>query len=64
MSPVLGHAIVILILAVIVYFCGRNVIRDIRGQLSGRGSCGGCSGNCAKCGGSCKAHTPAGRKGA
>ena len=48
MPPVLGHIIVIAILAIIVYFCGRNVIRGIKHELSG-GGCTGCPGGCAGC---------------
>ena len=52
MPPILGHIIVIAILAVPVYFAGRYCLRDIRGSLTG-GGCGGCSGDCSSCGGSC-----------
>ena len=51
MSPVLGHVIVIALLLLLVFFCGRVVVRDIRGSLSGK--CGGCGGSYASCGGSC-----------
>ncbi|MBO6214880.1 MAG: FeoB-associated Cys-rich membrane protein [Lachnospiraceae bacterium] len=50
MPPILGNIIVLAILAVIVFFCGRNVIRDIKHELSG-GSCASCPGACS--GGGC-----------
>ena len=50
MSAVLGNIIVIAILAVIVFFCGKSVIGSIKGELSG-GGCAGCSHNCGCCGG-------------
>ncbi|MCR5594475.1 MAG: FeoB-associated Cys-rich membrane protein [Lachnospiraceae bacterium] len=57
MSVILGHAIVILILAVIVFFCGRSVIREIRHELNG-GGCSGCGGNCSGCTASCHKTDP------
>jgi len=60
MPSILGHIIVIAVLAVPVYFSARYCIRDIRNQLNGGGcsacggSCSGCSGNCAGCGAHCK----------
>ena len=56
MSPVLGHIIVIAMLAVPVFFAGRYCFREIKGALTD-GSCGGCSGgcsgDCSSCGSSC-----------
>ena len=33
MNPVLGHIIVIAVLAVIVFFCARSIIRDILNEF-------------------------------
>ena len=52
MPPILGHIIVIAILAVPVYFAGRYCLHDIKSAFSG-GGCGGCSGDCSSCRGSC-----------
>ncbi len=49
MTPYLGYPIVLSLLGVLVFFSGRAVLRDIRGQLSGNG-CGGC---CSSCGSGC-----------
>ncbi len=46
MTPYLGYPIVLSLLGVLLFFSGRAVLRDIRGQLSGNG-CGGC---CSSCG--------------
>ncbi len=53
MNAVLGHIIVIAILLVIVYFCGRNAFRSFKAELSGTGNCAGCGGSCSGCGSSC-----------
>ena len=59
MPSVIGNIIVILILAVVVYFAGRRTIRDIRAELNGEGcsscggGCSGCAGHCASCGAKC-----------
>lgn len=47
MSPYLGYTIAIGILAVIVFFSGRVVIRNIRSQLKGESTCSGCGGGCS-----------------
>ena len=44
MSPYLGYPIAIGILAVIVFFSGRVVVRNIRKQLRGESTCSGCGG--------------------
>ena len=48
----MGTAIVVAIIAVAAFFAGRAMIRDIRGELSGKG-CAGCSGcpddGCSAC---------------
>lgn len=48
----MGTAIVVAIIAVAAFFAGRAMIRDIRGELSGKG-CVGCSGcpddGCSAC---------------
>ena len=64
MPSILGHIIVIAVLAVIVFLCMRNIIRDLSHELSG-GGCGGCggtcSGGCASCSkGSCAHNAKAG----
>lgn len=48
MNPVVGQIIVISVLAVIVFFCGRSMLRNIRAELRGEGSCAGCPG-CSSC---------------
>lgn len=53
MSPYIGYPIVIGILAVIVYFCGRAVWRDLKGSVSGEGCGGCCSSSCGNDGSSC-----------
>gem|GEM_PF-1642431 len=45
MSPVLGNAIVILALAILVFFCGRSCIRMMKDELSGK--CTGCANGCS-----------------
>ena len=50
MSAVLGNIIAIVVLAVIVFFCSKNVIGMIKGELSG-GGCAGCGHDCSCCGG-------------
>ncbi|MBR1524926.1 MAG: FeoB-associated Cys-rich membrane protein [Lachnospiraceae bacterium] len=52
MPAVLGNIIVIAALIVLVVFCIRQIIGDIKG-----GSCTGCSGGCASCGRSCSSRT-------
>ncbi|MCR5101682.1 MAG: FeoB-associated Cys-rich membrane protein [Butyrivibrio sp.] len=56
MPPIIGNIIVIAILLVVLYVCGKNVIQDIKGELTGKG-CAGCSGNCSgscsSCGSNC-----------
>lgn len=53
MSPYIGYPIVIGILAVIIFFTGRVVIRNIRKQLKGESTCSGCTGgdgcSCGHC---------------
>ncbi len=52
MPPLIGNLIVIAILAVILFICGKNVVEMIKGELNGKGcsGCGGsCSGNCSAC---------------
>ncbi len=61
MPSIVGNIIAIAVLFVVLFFCGRNVVRDIRGELSGSGcagctgscggGCSGCAGNCASCSG-------------
>lgn len=46
MPPVLGNIIVICILAVVLFFCGKSVLRSIRAELKGEGTCAGCNGSC------------------
>ena len=55
MNPVIGQIIVISVLAVIVFFCGRSMLRNIRAELRGEGSCAGCPGcsGCSKSGADC-----------
>ena len=48
MSPILGHAIVLLVLAFVVFLCIRQIVSDLKS-----GGCAGCSGNCSSCGGGC-----------
>ena len=46
MNPIIGQAIVIAVIAVLAFICGRNVLRDIKAELKGQGTCAGCSGSC------------------
>ena len=46
MSPIIGNAIVIVILAVILFFAGRSTLRTFKNEVSGKG-CAGCSGKCS-----------------
>lgn len=48
----MGNIIVWVIIAVIVFFSGRSVIRSIRNELNG-GACAGCGSSSGCCGGSC-----------
>ncbi len=60
MPAILGNIIAVAIILVIVYFCGKNVVEMIRGELSGKGCAGcsgGCSGSCTSCSG-CSSSTP------
>ncbi len=43
MTPILGNVVVILILAVVVFFAARSVWKGRKR--------GGCDGDCARCGG-------------
>lgn len=55
MNPMIGQAIVIAVLAVILFFSGRSTIRHFRAELQGKCSCAGCSGcdSCGKSGAEC-----------
>ena len=57
MPPIVGNIIVIAVLAVVAFFCGRATLRSIRAELRGEATCAGCSGNCHGCGsaGKCSA---------
>ncbi len=57
MPSILGNGIVLLVLLVLVYLCGKDVVSNIRDQISGKG-CSGCSCGCSKCAGcsGCKPH--------
>ena len=59
MPSMIGNIIVIAVLAIVVFFCGRSVLRQIRAELRGEATCAGCSGNCHGCGsaGKCSACT-------
>ena len=52
MASIIGNAIVVIALAVILFFSGRATIRTFKGELKGEG-CSGCSGkgcsHCSKC---------------
>ena len=49
MASIVGNAIVVIALAVIVFFSGRATIRTFKKELRGEG-CSGCSGgNCSCC---------------
>ncbi|MCR4688498.1 MAG: hypothetical protein K5745_02995 [Saccharofermentans sp.] len=44
MNP--GTIVVIVVLAVIIFFAGRATIREFKNELTGKG-CAGCSGSCS-----------------
>ena len=46
----MGNAVIILILLVIVFFCGKSVISGLKAEITGKG-CSCCSGGCAGCSG-------------
>ena len=49
MASIVGNAIVVIALAVILFFSGRATIREFKGELKGEG-CSGCAGgSCAGC---------------
>ena len=49
MASIVGNAIVVIALAVIVFFSGRATIKTFKKELRGEG-CSGCSGgNCSCC---------------
>ena len=45
MASIIGNAVVVIALAVIVFFSGRATIRTFKKELRGEG-CSGCSGGC------------------
>lgn len=45
MASIIGNAVVVIALAVIIFFSGRSTIRTFKGELKGEG-CSGCSGGC------------------
>ena len=55
MASIVGNAIVVIALAVILFFSGRATIREFKGELKGEAcsGCSGCSGkgcsHCSKC---------------
>ena len=54
MNPVIGQIIVIAVIAALAFVCGRVVLKDIKSELKGEGTCAGCSGSChggSGCGG-------------
>ncbi len=61
MPPILGNAIVVLVLLLIIFFCTKDVISNIRNELKG-GSCAGCKGGCSGSCGSCSSKTCNDRK--
>lgn len=58
MNAIIGHVIVIAVLLVIVFFCGRYALRQIKAELSGQASCAGCKNGC---GGGCTSCSSAGQ---
>ncbi|MBO6196551.1 MULTISPECIES: hypothetical protein [unclassified Butyrivibrio] len=49
MASIIGNAVVVIALAVIVFFSGRATIKTFKKELRGEG-CSGCSGgNCSCC---------------
>ena len=49
MASIIGNAVVVIALAVIVFFSGRATIKSFKKELRGEG-CSGCSGgNCSCC---------------
>ncbi len=52
MASIIGNAVVVIALAVIIFFSGRATIREFKGELKGE-ACSGCSGgscsHCSKC---------------
>lgn len=52
MASIIGNAVVVIALAVILFFSGRATIREFKGELKGE-ACSGCSGgscsHCSKC---------------
>ena len=52
MPPVIGYSIAIAVLVIVTFFCGRSMIRNIKAELKGEGTCAGCSkaGTCSAAG--------------
>ncbi|WP_165444000.1 FeoB-associated Cys-rich membrane protein [Lachnoclostridium sp. Marseille-P6806] len=48
----MGNIIVWIIIAAVVFFSGRSVIRSFRNELNG-GGCAGCGSSSGCCGGNC-----------
>ncbi|MBP3199375.1 MAG: FeoB-associated Cys-rich membrane protein [Butyrivibrio sp.] len=56
MATILGNAVVIIALAIVIFFSGRSTLRQLKKEVKGEGcsACGGsCSGSCS-CGCSTK----------
>ncbi len=54
MSPIIGNAIVIVVLAIVLFFSGRKCVQIFKNELAGKG-CSGCSGGC-----NCNCHKDSG----
>ncbi|MBQ7613895.1 MAG: FeoB-associated Cys-rich membrane protein [Butyrivibrio sp.] len=52
MASIIGNGIVIIVLAILIFFSGRSALRQFKRELNG-GGCSCCSGGCNGCS-SCK----------
>ena len=57
MASIIGNGIVIIALAIIIFFSGRSALRQFKRELNG-GGCAGCGGSCSGSCSGCSACQP------